>query len=70
MTALAIRGSSHIAGADYDAETRILTVYFQDGDAYEYSQVPPEVAAAFERAPSAGQYFHRMIRQRYVGVPT
>ena len=57
--------SSNIAGVSYDDETKALTVDFLDGSRYQYSRVPPEVYDAFERAPSAGSFLYRQIRDRY-----
>lgn len=57
--------SSNILAVEYDTETREMRVTFQDTAIYAYSQVPEEVYDAFSRAPSAGSYFWRMIRNRY-----
>lgn len=59
------RASTDIAQAQYEAETGTLTVWFQSGGVYEYSAVTPDVWASWQRAPSAGQYFHRQIKSRY-----
>lgn len=57
--------SENIAQVEYDGETRVMTVTFKDGNAWEYRGVDPQVYAAFQRAPSAGSYFYRHIRGRF-----
>lgn len=54
-------GSSHITGATCDEETQELVVSFKNGS-YSYQSVPPEIAEAFESAPSAGKYFDANIK--------
>jgi len=59
------RNSSHIAQAEYDREERSLTITFQSGDVYEYDEVPFDVFLGLQNAASAGQYFHRVIKDRF-----
>jgi hypothetical protein len=55
--------SSNIAGADYDEETRELTIEFQSGATYVYSGVPKEVYESL--MTGGGSFFHRAIRSSY-----
>jgi hypothetical protein len=57
--------SSNLAGYDYDAETKVLTVYFRGGRGYRYSGVEQEVVDGLEGAESPGKYFHARIREQY-----
>ena len=59
------RSSSNLSTASYDPETQELTLEFQSGDEYTYQNVPAEVYDRLIRAPSAGQFFHRQIKNRY-----
>lgn len=63
------RNSSHIAQADYDRDERTLTITFQSGDVYQYDEVPFEVFLGLQNAGSAGQYFHRVIKNNYAYEP-
>lgn len=57
--------STAIRQIDYQPEHGKLFVTFHDGDEYVYVGVPLRVTEAFERAPSKGRFFQRMIRDRY-----
>lgn len=57
--------SSAIRTFIYDAAERRLLVIFTTGRKYIYEDVPPEVHAAFQAAPSKGQFFNAEIRDRY-----
>lgn len=59
------RSSSHIAQVDYDRDERTLTITFQSGDVYQYDEVPFQVFLGLQNAGSAGQYFHRQIKDRF-----
>jgi len=54
--------SSAMTGVGYDAEQRILSIQFPNGDVYRYFDVPAEVHRGLMAADSHGQYFHRHIR--------
>lgn len=60
-----ITGSSNIAGAGYDAETRVLTVRFHSGLAYQYENVPENIYDELVSAPSAGRYFNANIKNQF-----
>ncbi|MBO4226380.1 KTSC domain-containing protein [Bradyrhizobium neotropicale] len=49
----------------YDAERRELLVVFVTSRRYIYEDVPPDVAEAFGKAFSKGQFFNHEIRDRY-----
>jgi lysyl-tRNA synthetase class 2 len=57
--------SSYLRKADYDPETMVMSVTFNDGTTVDYSGVPLQTFASLERAPSAGQFFHRHVKGRY-----
>jgi YD repeat-containing protein len=57
--------SSVIRAFDYDADRRRLTITFQTGRRYVYLDVPEEVAAELQRAPSRGVFFKAMIRDSF-----
>jgi len=57
--------STAIADIDYDADREKLTVTFVTGRVYEYDDVPPDAADAFQHASSKGAFFNRQIRDRY-----
>lgn len=59
---LQIADSSHVKGASYDSDTQELAVTFPGGSTYVYSGIPPEIAADFSAAPSAGSYLHKVIK--------
>ncbi|MEY9102940.1 hypothetical protein ABIA24_005913 [Sinorhizobium fredii] len=55
-----------IKRADYDAETRTLSVWLLTNDKrYDYEDVPVETYAAFRRAFSKGRFFNAHIRDRF-----
>ena len=62
------RKSEHLAQVDYDDDTQTLTITFQDGRSYEYDSVPVTIFQGIQNAPSAGSYFHRQIKNSYVGT--
>jgi hypothetical protein len=59
------RRSSNLSEAQYDSETSALTITFVDGSEYTYENVPPETYRGLTLARSAGQFFHRHIRDRF-----
>lgn len=59
------RGSSNLSSASYDPDTQELTIEFTNGDEYSYSGVPPETYRSLTLASSAGQFFHRAIKNSY-----
>ena len=46
----------------YNKDTKVLTIEFKNGTAYEYSNVSPKVFEGLKTAESQGRYFHKNIR--------
>ncbi|MDW6021290.1 KTSC domain-containing protein [Mesorhizobium sp. BAC0120] len=58
--------SSSIRKAEYDPESRVLSVWFvASGKRYDYDSVPPETYAAFRRAFAKGRFFNEHIRDHF-----
>jgi len=57
--------SSVIRFYRYDAERRELSVVFQTKRRYIYRDVPEEVYAALNAAPSKGEFFNLHIRDKF-----
>jgi hypothetical protein len=52
--------------ADFEYKQQVLTVYFLDGNAYEYFDVPKEVYRKLVNADSPGRFARRHIFNEYV----
>ncbi len=52
----------------YDPPAQSLTVTFVSGRAYVYQDVPAEVAQGLGLAFAKGEYFNKVIRDRYHAV--
>jgi hypothetical protein len=46
----------------YATNTSILRVRFNNGDCFEYDQVPPAVVDQLKQAKSLGTAFHALVR--------
>ena len=58
--------STSIRKAEYDAESRVLSVWFvTSGKRYDYEAVPPETYAALRNAFAKGRFFNDHIRDRF-----
>lgn len=57
--------SSQIDSYGYDADTATLAVKFNNGGTYHYADVPPDVFAEMEQAPSVGSFLHSQIKGTY-----
>lgn len=57
--------SSQIASITYSDDDMTLTIAFQRGGVYTYSQVPSDVADGFTSAPSAGKYLNEFVKPLY-----
>jgi hypothetical protein len=57
--------SSVVRDWRYDPVCRELRVVFRSGRIYAYAGVPAAVAAGLAAAASKGEYFKRVIRDRY-----
>ena len=58
--------SSSLKSASYDTLTEKLTVTFQSGVSYRYSEVPMQVFTRFRLAKSQGQFFNKNISPNYL----
>jgi hypothetical protein len=58
-------GSSAIDRARYDAEAKVLDLFYAGGDRYSYFDVPREVYDALCAAPSAGTFVNRFVKPHF-----
>lgn len=59
-------GGVSIAAAGYDAQCMMLEVEFaQDGQIWQYFEVPEELWYTFKRVPSPDDFFHSHIKGSY-----
>lgn len=58
--------STLIHSIAYDETERVLEVRFQDGDAYRYFEVEPELVEEWLNADSKGAFFNDHIRDAYI----
>ncbi|MFN3350465.1 KTSC domain-containing protein [Pseudorhodoplanes sp.] len=54
-----------IRDAAYNPDRRELQITFRSGRAFAYSNVPPQLYAAFRKSPSPAAFFSIAIRGRY-----
>jgi len=57
--------SSNLNAVGYDEDNKVLAVLFNDGNLYEYSDVPKETYEAMINAGSVGSYFHKNVRTSF-----
>jgi hypothetical protein len=57
--------SSNLASADYDEETRTLTVTFKSGSVYTYNDADEGTYLGLLSAASPGAYFAANIKDRF-----
>ncbi len=57
--------SSNIRKTTFDTETKKLVVEFNNGQQYEYSEVPHQVYTAFRMSESQGSFFSKNIVKKY-----
>ena len=58
--------SSNLAAVGHDPATQILAVKFNGSDiVHHYRDVPAEVAAAMDEAPSIGSFFAKNVRDKF-----
>ena len=59
-------GSMAIASAGYDAQCQLLEIEFvQDGQVWQYLEVPEEVWYHFKTGSKPDIFFHNFIKGRY-----
>jgi hypothetical protein len=61
--------SSVITAWRYDAPSQVLTITFVSGRVYAYLDVPADVAEGMRLAFAKGEYFNKVVRDRFVGQP-
>lgn len=54
--------SSNIAAGSYDDEKLELTIHFNNGGIYKYSNVPVDIWHGLTQASSVGSYFHHNVK--------
>jgi hypothetical protein len=57
--------SSNIKKTEYDTDTKLLIVEFNNGLKYEYSDVPHQVYTKFRISESQGKFFTTDISKKY-----
>lgn len=57
--------SSNVASIGYDPKTHTLEVEFQNGNVYQYFDVPQDVYDAFNGAESTGKFLNSQIKGCY-----
>ncbi len=58
--------STAVQAADYNSQTRTLTLWLNGGDqGYDYYNVPQHIFDGLLEASSKGRYFNAYIRDQY-----
>jgi hypothetical protein len=57
--------STSLKSASYDTLSENLRVLFNNGNAYEYKQVPSTTFTKFRLAKSQGKFFNENISKKY-----
>ena len=57
--------SSNVASIGYDIASRTLEVEFNNGQVYQYFDVPEPVYQSFLQASSKGQFHHQNVKGTY-----
>lgn len=57
--------SSNIRKTEYDTESKLLVVEFNNGLRYQYNDVPHQVYTKFRLAKSQGSFFGAEISKKY-----
>ena len=57
--------SSNVESVSFEPEKNTLTVYFRNGSAYEYYNVPETAFAELKLADSVGRYINAAIKPNY-----
>ncbi len=65
MNWIATPESSAFFGFGYTEATRVLTIQFRQGRAYDYYEVPESVVEKVKAAPSRGRFFAENVRDAY-----
>lgn len=57
--------SSNLKKTEYDTETKLLITEFNNGQKYEYQNVPHQIYTKFRMAESQGKFFMSEIAKKY-----
>lgn len=57
--------SSNLKRTEYDTETKIMLVEFNNGLVYSYEEVPHKVYTQFRMSESQGKFFAAEISKKY-----
>ena len=57
--------SSNLKKTEYDTETKLLLTEFNNGQKYEYQNVPHQIYTKFRMAESQGKFFMSEIAKKY-----
>lgn len=57
--------SSTIDKIGYDADSKTLTITFDNGETYNYKNVPEKTHKALMKSKSKGKYFHKNIKDKF-----
>ena len=57
--------SSNLKMTEYDTETKLMIVEFNNGTKYEYSEVPHQIYTRFRMSESQGKFFSTDIAKKY-----
>ena len=57
--------SSHVTQIKYEPDTQDVFVQFENGQVYQYKDVPERVWSEFLDSPSKGRYVNVVLARRY-----
>ena len=57
--------SSNLKNVDYDTESKKMIVEFNNGQKYEYEEVPLQLFTSFRRAESQGSFFNKNVSKNF-----
>lgn len=60
--------SSNLVSYGYDSTRKTLAVWFKSGELFHHHDVPPQLWAAFEKAPSKGTFYGKAVRGKFNGL--
>jgi hypothetical protein len=57
--------SSNLKRTEYDVETKMMIVEFNNGSKYQYEDVPHQIYTRFRMSESQGKFFSSDISKKY-----
>jgi len=57
--------SSNLKKTEYDVETKMMVVEFNNGSKYQYEDVPHQIYTRFRMSESQGKFFSSDISKKY-----